>query len=39
MERECLITKIVEMTRQVASLKTLNRIYLFVQRLYKKESG
>ena len=39
MEREYLITKIVEMTRQVVSLKTINRIYLFVQRLYKKELG
>ena len=39
MEREYLITKIVEMTSMVVSPKTLNRIYLFVQRLYRKESG
>jgi hypothetical protein len=39
MSKEYLISKIVEMTRQVVSFKTLNRYILFVQRLYKKESG
>ena len=39
MEREYWITKITEMTRQVVSLKNIQRIYYFVLRLYKKESG
>ena len=39
MEREYLITKIVEMTSMVVPLHTIRRIYQFVQRLYKKELG